>query len=233
MKQLLAIPFFLLIGCNAISQTLNRDTVSVRWIRVPIDATNNFIVSDSSSALPQLISAALRDKQDIVFLEHNEIEWKVKLYPKIDFSADSIRKSFREDAISTNLNYDESNSLCIAMDNKNPLCYEDASSVIIWCDGVQGLQCFVYPSEGTYIIPLHAIKSVRIREEKQFNEELQQWEFVPIGISFWPTYGNNSNYQLWFDLSKLKNATTQTTSSLAFILQKKYTGDQYMQLNQN
>lgn len=219
MKSFLTVLPFLFVSFNAATQDLNRDTVSVRWVRVQIDTTNEFLVRDSSCSILEAISSALKDEQNIVFLERSEIELKVKLYPKIDFSSDSIR-ALSGDGLSTNLNYDESNSLSISMNTENPLCYEDASAVIIWCDGIQGLQCFTYPPETTYVFPLHNIENFKIREEKQFNAQSQQWEFFPIGISFFPIYGNHSNYHLWFDLSLLKNATAQTNKSLEFLLEK-------------
>lgn len=219
------------------SQSIFEDTTKIRWISVKRSPNNEFLFSkeknrDSINTLIQLIEHASFEKKEIFFLERSEIDYKTKLYPAIKSieQKDSIEEFICIDQLSINSNYNNENSFLIRLDDDSILSYEDSNDVVVWCEGIIGLECIVLAPNTSFQFPKMDIYNIKIREELKRNPINNQLEYLPVGFTFSPCYGNGTNYQIWIDINRLKKAYPNHSSIwYEYFAEKSYLGIQYMQ----
>lgn len=93
----------------------------------------------------------------------------------------------------------------------------------------------VYPTPKTYVFPAKECDEIRIKEDRVFNKSTKQYEFKPVGLSF---YFNDNNIQkehemFWVDLNDLFSVLDNKNQYPWYnaIVNKKYQGFQYMQVS--
>lgn len=98
-----------------------------------------------------------------------------------------------------------------------------------------GVEEFLYPSREIFYFPTRIIDEIRIKENRVFNKQTKQFEFIPVGFSF---YFNGDRYSrgyelFWIDLNELTKAIPKEGQYPWYdaIVNKKYQGFQYMQVS--
>lgn len=211
------------------------DTVSIRWISVDRNNSNEFLfekMNDEDTNLLFLIEKASIEQKEVFFLETPELELKTKLYPGIGKKEifDSLYEKYWFDNLSINSTCLSENCIEVYMDPSKLIKYEDSLDVIVFCEGSFGSLCIVYSPKISFQFSKEDIHKIKIREELKLNTETGRFEYIPVGFTFYPCYNNESKYTIWVDINRL-NKLFQTSSSkwYSYFSERKYSGKQYMQ----
>lgn len=231
---LISIVFISFIGYSQ-SKLVDKTEINTRWINLKSDAHNSILFqtenhSDSLKNMIDFIEKMTKEGASIYFLEKNDIEDKFKYYADIFAfpNRDSILAKYPDDHF-VKWKLKNPQNFIVGLKYYCSLKTADSLDVVIIENGGDEL-VLIAPIIYTFI-EKNAISNIRIREELIYNSKTQTFEFSPVGIFLAPQVGNNSNYEIWIDFERLKSniPNPEKYDWYNFILNKQYSGVQYMQ----
>lgn len=233
----LALILFFLSGFEFLfAQDFRIDSIEVRWKIIPRNANNELLFrhSDSETNMLDFIAIMALQNEEIFFLEKHDINDKIKYYPKMkcysyaQIPADSLPNNL------IHIHADFMNAQTIVIEPLINQALEDENfyDINVWCNGVFGNICVIYPPKSQFLINKAETEFILIREEKRYDSSTGDSTFVPVGIYLSPQEGNFTTYNCWVDFRRLskKLISPEKVDWFHFINDKKYVGEQYMQI---
>lgn len=215
----------------AFGQLTDTTCIKSRWISLKPNDFNKDIF---------LIDSTLNDSLDIVYVIKRLVENRqLKIYNQnsgtrgtfgwyyIDYNKE-IEENTRDSMISNKDPYFQ-----ISQPSYYPLVDEYGEpKVVKLTNGTYGIE---YPPPTIYVFQLSNCDEIRIKEDRVYNESTKQFEFKPVGISF---YFKGDKYKrgrekFWVDLNELFVALNNKENYPWYnaISNKRYQGFQYMQVS--
>lgn len=201
----------LLFLCGAL-YAQNDSCIQIRWLAVDVNTTNAYLFDmRDNTSFYSLFFELIKTGEQIVFVENDDIldKWN-KNYPVLDSSPPKHTVSIVPGSVYENESGDEQ---------------------VVSCGG--GMACWVIPRDSSYYFDPSLIAGFRIREERFFDSTQQVFSWKITGINAYSTYFEILGTPFWIDVQRMlsKLEDPQKYAWYSYITERKYIGEQYMQLS--
>ncbi len=215
----------------SLSQMTDTTCIKSRWIALKPNETNKDIFSldpqfDVNLVLLHVIKRLVETgKLDIY--EQDQNAFGKAGWDKIYYEVELKRKP--EDPESVEYNYFFENGIQSSL----PLINSEGYDSITFKN--DGAFYFVYETPKIYTINTLSLEEIRIKEDRIFNKEKNEFEFVTVGIGFYSQIGldRSGKEKFWISLEELFAVLNdkEKYSWYTAIVNQNYQGFQYMQLS--
>lgn len=225
----------LLLPVIGLGQITDTTCIKSRWIALKAKEINKNIF---------LLDSTVNENLDLVFTIKRLVESdKVNIYNRnsspngnsdinswyyIDYD-----KEMEENLKDSSIYWSKDPYFEIIVNSDYPMVDEYGDDLIVTLP--DGTQSYKYPLPDIYIFPSKECDEIRIKEDRIFNDETNEYEFIPVGLSF---YFKGSKYwrgheKFWVDLNELFNALDNKNEFPWYetIINREYEGFQYMQVS--
>lgn len=225
----------LLLPVIGLGQITDTTCIKSRWIALkPTKINQNVFLLDST----------VNENLDLVFTIKRLVESdKINIYnqnssPNGNSDINSwyyidYNKEMEENLKDSFMYWSKDPYFEISVQSDYPMVDEYGDNLIVTLP--DGAQSFKYPPPDIYIFPSRECDEIRIKENRILNDQTNEYEFIPVGLSF---YFNGSKYwrgheKFWVDLNELFNALENKNEFPWYetIINRKYEGFQYMQVS--
>ncbi len=218
---------------------------SIRWIRIPDNSINKSFFQDnySNRNFSTLIGCFwenTRNTSSIFFIEYSDIAEKQKLYFEFEKHLSDegilIEPENRAPYYTKEIDSLFKENILFNFKKNSPYVDEYGDPWEIDCYSyfqfIFGLICYSYPPELPIIINLGYVQEIRIREELQRVPGTKEYKYIPTAIQLYTYHTKNLNNNIWLDLNRLKQSNPEIVNTEWFydLINRYYTGEQYMQL---
>ncbi len=223
MKSLIIIFFFL--PFLVVSQLSDTTCIKYRWISLKPTAENEDIFLLDSNVnndidLVHTIKRLVEDRKVFIY-DQNTGPFGMEGWYYIDY--DKEREKMLDDSLSHNKYFE------LKIRAINPLIN------VYGQDSLDSNGHYAYPPDRIYVFPARESDEIRIKEERVFNDSLDSYEFIPVGLSFYFEKSENfrGHEKFWVDLKELFEnlENPEKYPWYSAIRNKEYQGFQYMQVS--
>jgi hypothetical protein len=221
---LLSIFFFICLFSEA--QLTDTTCIKTRWISVKQNDDNKELFSnlEDGSNILFFIKKLVESNIMNIYDEDNSYIRKGEWYriPNVKYEVNPQSKdTLYTDSISGRFKiYHESTSPLINVYGEDSTIMYDGSTILA-----------VYPPKKYYYINIDEIDEIRIKESRVFDKKIDEFKFIPTGLSFSMNHDGYRKELFWVDLNDLLPLLESKgyIKWMEFVKNKKYIGFQYLQ----
>ncbi len=231
MQKLLCVLLF--VPLFIIAQSTDSSCLKTRWIALRLTEANaNIFGLDTSLSkeqdLVQLIKELVEKGKLRIYIQ-NENQQGFKGWFPIDYKKEI--KILEKDSVNAYWPHDP--YFEILEFPKLPLATVDGYDSLIY--NPDGTIEFCYPPPTCRVFHSSDCDEIRIKEDRALNMETGEYEFIPVGLSFYfaDDFILDGHEKFWVDLNELFSAIHDESSYYWFedLIKKRYKGSQYMKVS--